>query len=207
MPDPIEAWVDGAELRRMGELLVRPGVAGEAIAPPQGTTSGKREQPEIERASQHLAHARALADRSGVLETPSRTAAPQAAHPAPPLGPGPLLGRLTAYRDWLHNEVGARQFFLLESNGEIIVDEPRHEGLRNLALRLARSAATSGGLEATGGSLRVQVSPEFQLEIIPAETRLGTLVLGLLVTSPLSPAAVKIVADGLQRAISPPATT
>ena len=203
MSDPIEAWVDGAELRRMGELLVAP-VRSAGGAAEKATKIGGQPQAESDIASQHLARARELADRGGVLACHSKEdRAPKADSSEVPLGPGPLLGRLTAYRDWLHQEVGVRQFFLLEESGETIVDEPQHEGLRQLALRLARSAGSSGGLDASGGSLRVQVNAEFQLEVITAASRLGKLVLGLLVHSPLSPAAVKIVAEGLQKAVAP----
>lgn len=203
MPDPIEAWVDSAALRRMGELLVRSPRRGHAEGNAQDSLPGP---PEVERAGRHLAHARALADRSGVLRpaSESRPTVPQSTRA--PLGPGPLLGRLTAFRDWLHGEVGVQGFFLLEASGEPIVDELSHEGLRQLALRLARSASQAGGLEPAAPGLQVQVSPESQLEVIPAETPLGFLILGLVSAHPLSANAAKIVADGLQKAVSPPAT-
>lgn len=208
--DPINPWLDPVEVRRMAERLMRPeGAAqmapveagfgdrfeGFAQAPP-----ASRETPAPVAAPQEIA-------------APAPQPAPEPAPPAPrelppPLPPaeestqvrGPFLGRIQAFRQWMHANFGANGIFILDREGAVIFDEGSHGRLHFLARSLAVASRRPGS---SAGNVHVKIGAGATLEVIPVETPFGCLVLGAVVPEALDAETVATVMDALVRTASP----
>lgn len=113
---------------------------------------------------------------------------------------GPFLQRLQRFRDWLHEQFGASGVFLLDRDGRVIFDD----GVNPKLQALARSLALASRAAAGAGNVHFKIGAEATLEVIPAETHYGGMVLGMVVGQAISPRGVAMIIDGLSRATMPP---
>ncbi len=229
--DPVNPWLDPAEVRRMAERLLKPqdeasvnlpdagfgerfvGFAADkpartvpAVPPPAPPAS-----PPPPRAAEPTAAAPSAPPPPPVATESS--AAPRGAGPAePPPAPAadeppaasprsPFLDRITRFRDWLHEQFSATGVFILDREGAVIFDESGHGKLHFLARSLALASRRPGG---SPGNVHVKVGASATLEVIPVDSPYGCLVLGAVVPQPLPPAAVSGVMVALAKVASPP---
>jgi len=194
--DPINPWLDPAEVRRLAERLMKPS-AGVMVPVPDagfdddfvGFTDAHAAVPALPEVWE-----KAVADVPPAPE-PERAQADNSSR-------GPFLARITRFRDWMRDAFGASGVFLLDREGDVIFDEGGHGKLHLLARSLAIAARRPG---APAGNVHVKVGAGATLEVIPVETPYGCLILGAVVSNPLPPGSVTQVMESLAKVASPPA--
>jgi hypothetical protein len=115
---------------------------------------------------------------------------------------GPFLQRVQRLREWLREQFSVRGMFLLDADGAVIFDDGVHEKLQALARNLAQASRVTSG---AGSNVHVKVGAESTLEVIPADTHYGLIVLGAVVPRAVSPRGVALIVDALGRTAMPPA--
>jgi hypothetical protein len=113
---------------------------------------------------------------------------------------GPFLDRIARFRDWLHHHFQAVGVFILDREGTVIFDESGHGKLHFLARSLAISARRPGGMP---GNVHVKVGASATLEVVPADTPYGRLVLGAVVPAPLDPDSIDMIMEALRTVATP----
>lgn len=241
--NPIEAWVDREELRRIAAALLPK--ANPNQPPPNDGTYGEEfigyavesevsfpEPPQegppatnlvFKNGRNALASAREIAQRGGLLGTPTPDSAPIPDSPHPPssltpaasasaqpepsapstMAPTPFVARLQAFGTWLREGVQARAFFVIDREGGVLIDEVQTPKLLQVARTLAQASRTANrqaGATAIG-NLPVNLSPEAVLEVIPLQSQYGPLTLGVILPQVLSPSTVEKVVQGLRQVI------
>lgn len=216
MSDPIHSWVDPQELRRIGELLMSEPheialpVAEDAVYGSAFEGFGKEVAAHTSAVSaipatavKNLAEAKRLAEAGGLLsqKKAKHTDLESTSFLAEEVGVGPFLKRLGDFARWLRQEVSVERFFLLDQDGDLLVDEIENRELVTTAYELAKSSrdvrsgsTTSLGIEAFDGKI---------IEVIPATTHYGFMILGLLVNNRINPESARIVEEGLVKAVQP----
>lgn len=204
--------MDPDEVRRMAERLIAPlggeplpsgeapfgsefeGFAGGvAVAVPAPVAAA--ESPQVQRQVQAVPGAEA-GWRPG--DAPSGLDAAGAGSAEVPRGP--FLQRVQRFRDWLHEQFGARGVFLLDKDGRVIFDDGVNLKLQALARNLALASRAAAG----AGNVHFKIGAEATLEVIPVDTRYGLMVLGLVVGQAIAPRGVALIVEGLERAAMPP---
>jgi hypothetical protein len=126
---------------------------------------------------------------------------PETAEPAAPVVRAPFLGRINRFRDWMHQNFGASEIFILDREGLVIFDESHHGRLHFLARSLALASSRPG---ASTGNVHVKIGSDTTFEVIPVNTPYGWLVLGAIVPEALGQPAVTAVMRALIVVASPP---
>lgn len=108
---------------------------------------------------------------------------------------GPLAARMERLREWLVDKYGARGAFVLDRDGEPVLDDERFTKLHFLARSLAQAYRPVQG---EAGNVHVKIGSESYLVVVPAETAFGCLVLGVILPGPLEAPAVAAVLEGLE---------
>ena len=201
MMDPIYPWLDPIEVRRLAEGLMKPHREPTIAVEDAGfdqTFVGyatDRPSPPLNRPS--------LPPHQQVAETPAP--APVIAAPeevaSPSIARGPFLDRISRFCDWMRQQFSATGIFILDREGAVIFDESSHGRLHFLARSLALASRRQG---ASGGNVHVKIGAGATLEVIPVDTAYGCLVLGAVVSEPLSPSHVAAVMDALAQVAAPP---
>jgi len=191
--NPIDSWLDSAEVRRLAELLLVPVREPEITAPDPG----------FDRGFEGFA---STSPALPVATSPIQVSEPVVYSAPPPPDPldflkGPLRERVLQLRDWLRHHFAANDIFLLDREGAVIFDETGHGKLHFLARSLALSSRRPG---ASFGNVHIKVSSDSTLEVIPADTPFGCLVLGVVVREPISPAGISSITDALIKVATPP---
>jgi hypothetical protein len=203
--DPINPWLDAAEVRRLAERLMKPAHNPGANVSDAG----------FDEAFEGFASARAAtlpspqeAAPAGVFEARTES---RADHSPPPPSPapepiassarGPFLDRIHRFRDWMRQHFAATGLFILDREGSVIFDESNHGRLHFLARSLALASRRPG---TSAGNVHVKIGAGATLEVIPVETAYGCLVLGAVVPESLSPASVSAVMEALTLVAAPP---
>jgi hypothetical protein len=198
--DPINPWLDPAEVRRLAERLMKPSAApmvpvsdagfDDDFVGFAGVVTSSPAPPEM---------------NENAVAGPPPVRAPDPEPEIPPtLNPirGPFLERVSRFRDWMRNAFGASGVFLLDREGDVIFDEGGHGKLHLLARSLASAARRPG---APSGNVHVKVGAGATLEVIPVDTAYGCLILGAVVSNPLQPSSIAQVMTSLAKVASPPA--
>lgn len=200
--DPINPWLDAAEVRRLAERLMQP-----AHNPGASVTDAG-----FDEAFEGFATSRPPAPievaPAGVSdfrnESRSDSGPPALTSPREPIASsarGPFLDRIHRFRDWMHHHFTATGIFILDREGAVIFDESNHGRLHFLARSLALASRRPGS---SAGNVHVKIGAGATLEVIPVETAYGCLVLGAVVPESLSPASVTAVMDALTLIATPP---
>lgn len=113
---------------------------------------------------------------------------------------GRLLSRFEAFRSWLLRQSGGHGAFILDRDGNPVLDDPKYAKLHFLARSLAQAYRPVAG---QAGNVHVKVGSDLYLVVVPANTVFGTLVLGAVLSRPLSAAAVEVTAKALGEAARP----
>lgn len=118
--------------------------------------------------------------------------------PPTPSGDDPILARVRHFGSWLKGPVGARNFFISNLEGKILIDEVGNPKLIQVARSLV-GASKANGEEISGvASLHVRIGEDAILEVIPTPSQFGTLILGLILTQSLNEDSIREIRVGLQ---------
>jgi hypothetical protein len=210
--DPIYPWLDPIEVRRMADRLMRIDCAPKASFTDVGfdegfvgftpATPATPAAPATPATSATPATPAILSAHEKIAQTPITAAPPRAETLEPPAGVSePSQLGIKRFRDWMHQEFSATEVFILDGEGEVIFDESGHGRLHFLARSLALESRRPGW---SGGHVRLKISADATLEIIPAESAHRRLVLGAVVPQALAAATVVTVMAALTRAATPP---
>jgi hypothetical protein len=201
MMDPVHPWVDSLEMRRLAEALMSPlptspqespdaGFSGDFVGYAEGELMPRMESVNASAFSIAPLPVESLAARELPLQNPSDTVI------------GPAQG-LAYFGEWLRLHYPTDGFFIYDDRGELIFDDGDHERfhfmVRNLALVRNSSSNDSG-------HVRLKIGSATLLEIIPVETMVGRMVLGLIVEQPLNANDIEALSMALQRAVAPSET-
>jgi len=205
--DAVRSWLDADDVRRLAERLLIP--RGEVLLPSPETPFGRGFEGFAEgpvTAADPLTPAPPAApppgDRSEGDAAPLAAAAGGVAPPASPEPPrGPFLQRLRRFREWLCGQFGVRGMFLLDRDGAVIFDDGANERLHALARNLAAASRAASG---AGSNIHVKIGADATLEVIPADTHYGLLILGAVVPQGVPPRGVALIVDALRRTVMPP---
>lgn len=193
----VTQWIDPVEVRRLAEGLMM-----QSKAPPSPVT---------------LADAGFDADFVGFVSAPhaeSPTLPPQKTSPAlmvevptESARPEPIPAETTfpekiqQFRNWMHQHFAATDLFILDHEGTVIFDETSHGRLHFLA---RSQALTSRRVGAPVRNVHLKIASGTIVEIIPAATAHGWLVLGAVVSKALPTAAITSVIAELSKINAPP---
>lgn len=119
---------------------------------------------------------------------------------------GPFLTRLKQFSETIRRERGAQAMFLIDDEGQILIDEVEDSRLVQVARTLANASnranrQTSGA--AAIGNLNVKITTHSMLEVIPVESRYGLLILGVIFPAPIGSERVRQVAKELYDTVEP----
>lgn len=120
--------------------------------------------------------------------------------PPTPSGDDPILARVRHFGAWLKGPVGARNFFISNVEGKILIDEVGNPKLIQVARTLAGASKVGSEESSEVASLHVRIGDDAILEVIPTPSQFGTLILGLIVSHSLSEDSIREVRAGLQEA-------
>lgn len=119
---------------------------------------------------------------------------------------GPFLSRIRQFSQVIREDLGAKAMFLIDVNGQVLLDEVENAKLIQVARTLAnasqRANRQSAGAAAVG-NLHVKIGASSTLEVIPVDSRYGLLILGVVFPGPIGAIRVMEVADELHRTIEP----
>lgn len=184
--DPVEAWIDVAELRRLAQRLMAP----QREAKPNASASEDSPFGEL---SQEIITS---ADRSAQVSVIPVTSVVEPVPPvivesAPAVSPeviaeaGTSLAQgISAFRRWLGDRFHAKGLFLLDASGETIVDETGNEQLRFLAKDWVGNSTLTGGTY-----VQIKIAAEDVLGLFVRESAAGPLIHGVVLPYALDAAA------------------
>lgn len=115
---------------------------------------------------------------------------------------GPSEG-LAYFGEWLRSRYSMDGFFVYDNQGEVIFGDGEHERLQIMVRNLA---LVGNGSANHTGHVRMKIGSTSLLEVIPVETIVGRMVLGLIVEQPLNADDIGPLSTALQRAVAPPET-
>lgn len=199
--DPVEPWIDGDAVRRLARQLT---------VPPRPERAENSDDAGFGPGFEGFLSSAPATERFPVEDEPAKPflATPPASDAPPPpevpktevLPREPLLARLGRFREWLIQQLDAKGAFVLERDGEPVLDDPDFAKLHFLARSLAQAYRPVKG---EVGNVHVKVGAEAYLVVVPVDTPFGRLVLGAVLPKPLDAATVEVVADALKRAAQP----
>ncbi len=119
---------------------------------------------------------------------------------------GPFLDRLSRFSAAVRQHFGARAMFLIDNDGQVILDEVENPKLIQVARTLANASYTahrqSAGSAAVG-NLHVKIGANSTLEVVPIQSRYGLLVLGVIFAAPIGAERVIELTGWLENAVDP----
>ena len=118
---------------------------------------------------------------------------------------GPFLSRVQQFSETIRRHLGAQAMFLIDDEGQIILDELGNTKLVQVARNLANashraSRQTAGAV--TVGNLHIKIGASETLEVIPVQSCYGLLILGVIFPAPIGAAVIQ-VAEELSRIVEP----
>lgn len=119
---------------------------------------------------------------------------------------GPFLSRLQQFSEIIRRDLDAKAMFLIDNEGQILLDEVENPKLIQVARTLAnasyRASRQTAGVAAVG-NLHVKIGASATLEVIPVESHYGLLILGVIFPAPLGAERVRQVAEVLHKTVEP----
>lgn len=148
---------------------------------------------EVRRLAEQLMRPHCDADEDLAESESDGVSAPPEAE-IPVIESSPSADGITGFRDWMRGRFAAREIFILDGAGTVVFEENPHGRLHFLARGLALA---SGRPDFAAGNVHVNLGIGATLEIIPANTPRGPLVLGAVLAESLPPEAIREVAAAL----------
>ncbi|MBK1854847.1 hypothetical protein JO972_07740 [Verrucomicrobiaceae bacterium 5K15] len=131
---------------------------------------------------------------------------PPAARPSTGVARGPFLTRLKKFSGQLRERLGTKAMFLIDNEGQILIDEVGNSKLIQVARTLANASRTASRQTegaADVGNLHVKIGASATLEVIPCRSLYGLLILGVICPAPLGAERVRQVAEHLAKTVDP----
>jgi len=113
---------------------------------------------------------------------------------------GPLVARMERFRHWLAEKVDARGMFILDRDGNPVIDDPSYGKLHFLARSLAQAYRPADG---GAGNVHVKIGSDAYLAVVPVQAEFGALVLGMVLPQPLEASSVDSIAKALEQSLRP----
>jgi hypothetical protein len=213
--DPVNPWLDPAEVRHLAEQLLRPVAPAHPSAVDPGFDASFIGFTKIGAAlpvpqtiascavPQQVRHTSSVSQLSQALRPAEQPALPVSQNTLPASEPPPatpslpqFLQRIHIFRDWLAKNFQATDIFLLNREGKVIFDESGHGQLHFMARTLASATRATG-------NVHIKIGPAAILELIPCETPYGRIVLGALVPDAPPAEHIKMITEVLLQVASP----
>jgi len=202
--------VDPSDAQVTPPNLIHTDQAGnsEEAPTPQSQPAEPSFQPEIEM------------EPSPAQYSPAQQAPAESIAPAPPeiesthqpvstdsaVARSPFLSRLQQFSSILRRDLDAKAMFLIDNEGQVLLDEVENTKLIKVARTLAnasyRASRQTAGAAAVG-NLHVKIGASATLEVVPVESSYGLLILGAIFPAPLGAERVRQVADLLYKTVEP----
>jgi hypothetical protein len=215
--DPINLWLDPKEVRQLAEKLIRP----VPQAQPSSTDLGFDHTfvgfvgPEILTEPSKIPAVKPQVTPARIeLPTPTSTQQEEETMPSPKLSrpqpfrlvvqnpstpaanPSQYPKRLQVFREWLTTQFQIPEVYIIDHEGTVIFDDSRYQRLHILVRNFAQGTKNTD-------NVRIRVSTNEILELIPCETLHGIVVLSTLVSKPLPQDQILKISDVLKQTISP----
>lgn len=191
----VSQWIDPVEVRRLAEGLM---MHSKAPASPVTLEDAGFDADFVGFASAPLLESSALAPQNPsplltpIVDAPTR--------PAPIPAETSFPEKIQHFRNWMRQHYAATDLFILDREGNVIFDESGHGRLHFLARSLA---ITSRRESAPIANVHLKITADSSVEIIPAATAHGWLVLGIVVTQALSTSSIAAVVAELSKISAP----
>lgn len=219
--DPIYPWLDPIEVRRLADRLMKPTREPSVFVTEAGFDDGfvgfATAQSEAETAPFPAIAPPPVEQVTRPTFSPVTPPPPPVVEARPPVEPekpipqvhaenrttarGPFLDKITRFRDWMRHNFSATGIFILDREGAVIFDESNHGRFHFMARNLALASRRPG---APAGNVHMKIGAGATLEVIPVETAYGCLVLGAVVSEPLTPPSISAVMEALSQVATPP---
>jgi len=221
--DYVQSWLDAKEVRRMAEDLMTPApVDGASVMDAGfgedfegfGNSScsdhvedlSPQELPQERPARKSpLAEAQRVAKGSGMLghaaQLDGAVVSGQKSKPR-----GLSFDRLSEFSLIVRENLGARAMFLLDSDGQVIIDEVKNPKLIQVARTMTNASYTAHRQSvesAVVGNFHVKIAAAITLEVVSMQCRDGILTLGVLFSAPIGSERVIDLAGWLEKAVMP----
>ncbi len=178
--DTINSWLDTAEVRRLAERLMNqshtPFTPALETAFDKTFVGFEANSPEAAPTAQITKNPIDLQPLigSGTIQQSS-------------LVDGPLLNQVQSFCEWISERFSAKEIFIIDRNSDVIFDESRNQRFHFVARSMADASRRSGS---STGNVRLKISAEEILEVIPVETIHGFIALGAILPAPLDSESV-----------------
>lgn len=184
--DPVEAWIDVAELRRLAQRLMAP----QRETKPNANTS--EDSPFGELSQDVTTPAESPAQQPAfTVATVAPAVAPVIVESAPVASPeviadaGTTLAHgISVFRRWLGERFNAKGLFLLDASGATIIDETGNDQLRALAKDWVGNTTLTGGTY-----VQIKITAEDVLGLFVRESAAGPLIHGVVLPHALDATA------------------
>lgn len=221
--DYVQSWLDAKEVRRMAEDLMTPVPVDGASAMDAGFGEdfegfgdsscsdhvedlSPQELPQERQARKSpLAEAQRVAKGSGMLgqaaQLDGAVVSGQRSDPR-----GPSFDRLSEFSLIVRENLGARAMFLIDSKGQVIIDEVKNPKLIQVARTMANASYTAHRQSVKSAVVRnfhVKIAAAITLEVVSIQGRDGILTLGVLFSAPIGSERVIELAEWLEKAVMP----
>lgn len=198
--NPVSQWIDPVEVRRLAEGLM---MKTKAPAAPVILADAGFDADFVGFASASPLESPALPPQIISPPTPIAEAPAQPARPeiAPTPSETSFPEKILRFKDWMRHHFDATDLFILDREGSIIFDESGHGRLHFLARSLALTSRREG---APVANVHMKIAAGSSVEIIPAATTHGWLVLGAVVSKALSTNSIASVIAELSKLSAPP---
>lgn len=118
-----------------------------------------------------------------------------------------FISRLEHFSRLIRQGMGARAMFLIDDDGQILLDEVKNEKLIRVARTLTNGSCQVGRRSdgaAPPTNLHVKITASTTLQIMTVQSRYGILILGVIFPAPIGVARVIQLSEQLFQAIDPP---
>lgn len=196
--DPIQSWLDAEEVRKMAESLMAPVAGGnDAVSQAPDIQSLPVDSSAAMRASvsKTLANARDVAASSGMLGATTKERVQEVSEST---SSDLFQTRVKRFSKLLHTHTKASALFLMDRQGEVLMDE-----VGNTKLTGVMKSLVKGSTEGVKSNVHIKTGPNQILEIIPCEISQGALILGILCPEPMGLELVNQVVDYFKKTVDP----
>lgn len=176
--DPINPWLDAAEVRRLAERLLlparpaAPAIRSVEIPPPLPIISAPISKPQVVEV-QNVVLAEKIVQKEDSFSA-----------------------ILIRFRQWLADEFSAKGIFILDGEGSVIFDESGNTSLHAVAHDLALASRKSGEEPL---NIRLPVGAHWSFEIILTEADAHSFSLAAIFPTVLAESDVQLIKDGLSQ--------
>jgi hypothetical protein len=212
--DPINPWIDPSEVRQLAEKLIRPVEQSSIVPKDPGFDTSFVGFVDSDEPAEEIVKVIPNPQSIPVVPKPTQPAPaqpapasapkipvakinlkPVAQNATPPKTTTLLDSRFLDVRNWLTEQFGAKEIFILDHGGAIMFDESHHGRLHFIARDLILQAAQAN-------NVRIKFGPSANLELIPCENPQGLVILGALFPNSLSNDHIVLIRDALRQSLS-----